>query len=476
MRIKNTPIIIIGLVLVLLISPVQGAVTNPGFETGDYSGWTAEGSCTTRSTATDYVNTGDYSHYLHMQVFADVWCGLTQTFFLPDFYTTPILRTYLKSDLAAYGQGADCRIVINGATEYTRIGTDRSFSDGPIDVSLDTYEGQTITLGLRAVGCSVQYCGFVAKCWFDDIQAVPITVNLTLLDSSSTPISGVKLKVNNTNNNYESTTDADGKVSFEVSLLDDYEIWNLDVTTPQSGTLRIETSSAQTSSDQTIPVYISGTRKIVDLGRFRINLLDFGGSAVAGGTLTVKNQAGSSICTDLTDSSGNAICLAASASYPSAGKDTLYYDLSVDTNGAYEDDPVFFNDYVPRDDIIYVGGVHKYLPKHTSLITVEKTPIEIRYFPSELSSDFIFNDTIPSGFTFSGDVSITKHTSSGSESCSYTPSGTKFSISSSQCSMLSANIETKEWLELAYNTTAPVVPASSTQSYTIPAGTISYLS
>jgi len=83
----------------------------------------------------------------------------------------------------------------------------------------------------------------------------------------------------------------------------------------------------------------------------------------------------------------------------------------LDTSSAYQNDPVTFNEYVARDAVISIGGAHKYLPKHTPMLFTDKTPVEIRYFPSATSQDFIFNDSIPAGLSFYGAISITKHTS-----------------------------------------------------------------
>jgi len=309
--------------------------------------------------------------------------------------------------------------------------------------------------------------------------------SLVLANASSSPIAGIPLKLyqNGTNATAQcsGTTDAGGLLTCSINTSSPV---NLDLYAtgggPKDAKLTVMFFNA---SNNTVDTYLgaSGDRKIAELRLFAANIKDFSGAGVDGGRLTVMDQNGNTVCDSLSIKqnstvNGDAYCRVIGTAYPAVGKRTLKYGLSVDTNGAYQDIPVAFNGYVARDDMIYINGAHKYLPGHTAIQFIEKTPIEIRYFPSSASQDFIFNDSIPSGFSFSGAVLLTKHTSGGSQSCSYSPSGTEFSIGSAQCSMLSSSISPGGWFELAYNTTAPSVPPNTTVGYSIPSGIISYLS
>lgn len=343
-----------------------------------------------------------------------------------------------------------------------------------------TAQGGSGTAG-TAGGIAVTYGQFYSG---SGSYSPKMRITLTLKDGAGAALSGVPLTVyqegTNTTKCSGSTGAGTGMLTCDIQTAN---ATNLDIYAtgggPKSAKLTVQFFNA---SNNTVDTYIgaSGDRRLTDLRQFALNLKDYSGAGVDGGKLTVKDASGNTVCTASTIKystlDGDAYCRVAGYSYPSSGKSTLKYDLSLDTNGAYQNDPVTFNNYVARDAAINVGGAHKYLPKHTSLLFVDKTPIEIRYFPSATSQDFIFNDSIPAGFSFSGNILITKHTSGGAQSCSYAPSGTAFSIGSGQCPMLSASTTPGSWFELMYNTTTPSVPPNTTQGYTIPAGYISYLS
>ncbi len=306
---------------------------------------------------------------------------------------------------------------------------------------------------------------------------VKMRTYLTLKDSVGSPIEGVPLKAyleGTTTQKCSGTTDTNGLVTCDVEASD---LLNLDIYATGGGPKSAElTVNFLQSFDTVVDLYLaaSGDRKIAELGSFNVSLKDYSGSSVSGGTLIVKDQIGNTICAAPT-SNGDAYCRVVGAFYPSSGKNTPKYDLSVDTNGAYQTDPIFFNDYAARNDTIYVGGARKYLPQ-LNIIVASVLPVEIRFFPPAQGTNFVFEDSVLSGFSFSGDVTLKKYSASGTESCAYTPSGTGFSISSSSCSFLGDIANPGDWFELKYNAGTPLIPSSTTQSYICPAGTITYLS
>jgi len=382
--------------------------------------------------------------------------------------------------LTAGGRGGNGGTVSVSAGSTVFTGT-ISVSAGSGGAGLNSFyqcsAGSAGTSGSTAVTYGQFYSGSGA-------YSPKMRITLTLKDDTGTPIAGVPLALYQEGT---STSKCSGSTGAGTGMLicdiQTASPTNLDINAtgggPKSAKLTIQYFNA---SNNTVDTYLSasGSRRLADLRLFAVNLKDYSGAGVDGGKLAVKDASGNTVCTSSTikynTSNGDAYCRVVGASYPSAGKSTSLYNLSLDTSSAYQNDPVTFNEYVARDAVISIGGAHKYLPKHTPMLFTDKTPVEIRYFPSATSQDFIFNDSIPAGLSFYGAISITKHTSSGAQFCSYSPSGTTFSISSAQCAMLSSSTTPGGWFELSYKVNGPTVPPNTTQSYTLPAGYISYLS